>query len=176
MNLIRVGVGRKLLGGLLLRSGSIRPRLLVTTTMIGGRQRATPEDVVDLTGEEDVDRPADKRARTRTHPPRSSCLDTSLPFQLFRTRGIPAEYNVEQQGLGFDMEKAVAGEIKFAFVSVRHRSVPSRRRSSLTLDVRLNLRPPELSHRPDLPRVDVPRPAFLRYRRRGARNEGPQPA
>ena len=97
-------------------------RILVTTTMGEGRQRATPE-VVDLTGEEDVDRPADKRART--HPPRSSCLDTSLPFQLFRTRGIPAEYNDEQQGLGFDMEKAVAGEIKFAFVSVRHRSVPS---------------------------------------------------
>ena len=119
MNLIRVG------GLLLLRSGSIRPRLLVTTTMGEGRQRATPKDVVDLTGEEDVERPADKRARTRTHPPRSSCLDTSLPFQLFRTRGIPAEYNDEQQGLGFDMDKAVAGEIKFAFVSVRHRSGPA---------------------------------------------------
>jgi len=167
MNLIRGG-------GLLHRSGSIRPRLLLTTTMGEGRQRATAEDVVDLTGEEDVDRPADKRARTRTHPP--SCLDTSLPFQLFRTRGIPAEYNDEQQGLGFDMEKAVAGEIKFAFVSVRHRWVPSCDALSLTLDVRLNLRPPELSHRPDLPRVDVPRPALLRYRHRGARDEGAEPA
>ena len=70
-------------------------------------------DVVDLTGDDEVQdsRPV-KRIKSSMRTERSL-----LPFQLLRTRGIPSEFNDPEHGLGFDMEKAVAGDIRFAFVS-----------------------------------------------------------
>lgn len=71
-------------------------------------------DVVDLTGDEDVeDAPNGVVKRVKLTPVEQSIL----PFQLLRTRGIPSKFNDPQLGLGFDMEKAVAGDIRFAFIS-----------------------------------------------------------
>ena len=90
-------------------------RLIPFYRSFGSRaaMRGEPDDVVDLTRDDEPrDRPAKKKARQVTGSRRSL-----LPFQLLRTRGIPPEFNDERLGVGFDMMKAVSGDVRLAFVS-----------------------------------------------------------